>query len=291
MGSYANDNKCTLFVGNIHDNVSEDIMFELFLQVGPIKRLSMPKDRNTGAGRGFGFVTFKHEVSVDYAINVFRDTKLFGRYLNIKRKQEKSTATPSKAAEGENSEDRFNDFQNTNRSQPSDFQNRSEDRALPHMKAEKEYRGIQGNGMPNHHNNNRNVGYKQNHNQSDRGEHFSARDFNGSYRGEHDRRDEHHSLRKECNRPEWPGKVSYHHDQGSLRYGSDHSRMVYQNERPSYRSSRPQQNETQQWKGHEQLNGYQHGSHRRSDGYRRERSPYSREMPHRPHPYSPRFHR
>ncbi|KAL0973301.1 hypothetical protein UPYG_G00201670 [Umbra pygmaea] len=50
----------TLFVGNLDPNVTEELLFELFLQAGPLYKVKIPKD-NDGKQKGFGFVCFKHE--------------------------------------------------------------------------------------------------------------------------------------------------------------------------------------------------------------------------------------
>lgn len=56
---------------------------------GPIERVSVPFDKETEKIRGFGFVTYKHLASIDYALNIFAGTKLFGRELNIKYRNAK----------------------------------------------------------------------------------------------------------------------------------------------------------------------------------------------------------
>ncbi|KAJ8256352.1 hypothetical protein COCON_G00185040 [Conger conger] len=72
----------SLFVGNLDPKVSEELLFELFLQAGPLIKVRIPKD-NDGKPKHFGFVNFKHEVSVMYAMNLFNGTSLYGRPLKI----------------------------------------------------------------------------------------------------------------------------------------------------------------------------------------------------------------
>ncbi|KAJ8400392.1 hypothetical protein AAFF_G00397750 [Aldrovandia affinis] len=72
----------SLFVGNLDPKVSEELLFELFLQAGPLIKVRIPKD-NDGKPKHFGFVNFKHEVSVLYAMSLFNGTRLFGRPLKI----------------------------------------------------------------------------------------------------------------------------------------------------------------------------------------------------------------
>ncbi|XP_041920198.1 RNA-binding protein 7 [Alosa sapidissima] len=72
----------TLFVGNLDPQVTEELLFELFLQAGPLIKVKIPKD-NDGRAKQFAFVNFKHEVSVPYGMELLNGTKLFGRALKI----------------------------------------------------------------------------------------------------------------------------------------------------------------------------------------------------------------
>eukprot|EP01025_Chloroclados_australasicus_P018029 TRINITY_DN192_c0_g4_i1.p1 TRINITY_DN192_c0_g4~~TRINITY_DN192_c0_g4_i1.p1 ORF type:complete len:486 (+),score=49.06 TRINITY_DN192_c0_g4_i1:222-1679(+) len=53
-----------LFVGGLAPTVSERIFREYFLQYGPIEDIVVMYDHTSGRPRGFGFVTFKHEESI-----------------------------------------------------------------------------------------------------------------------------------------------------------------------------------------------------------------------------------
>ncbi|XP_076849345.1 RNA-binding protein 7 [Brachyhypopomus gauderio] len=72
----------TLFVGNLDPQVTEELLFELFLQAGPLIKVKMPKD-NDGKSKQFAFVNFRHEVSVPYSMNLLNGIRLFGRQLNL----------------------------------------------------------------------------------------------------------------------------------------------------------------------------------------------------------------
>nr|CAB3265483.1 RNA-binding protein 7-like [Phallusia mammillata] len=86
------DTNCTLFVGNLSDKVTEEILFELFLQAGPVKTVCIPKDNKTGRQRNFGFITFKHEVSVKYSIELLNGIKLFNLPLNVNVRRNRNGA-------------------------------------------------------------------------------------------------------------------------------------------------------------------------------------------------------
>ncbi|XP_031623676.1 RNA-binding protein 7 [Contarinia nasturtii] len=75
-------NARTIHCGNLNaDKITEELLYELFLQAGPLERVSIPKDN--GKNRQYGFVTYKFQCSVPYAMNVFSGTKLFNRELRL----------------------------------------------------------------------------------------------------------------------------------------------------------------------------------------------------------------
>uniref|UniRef100_A0A0K8WB06 RNA-binding protein 7 n=1 Tax=Bactrocera latifrons TaxID=174628 RepID=A0A0K8WB06_BACLA len=73
----------TLFVGNLDDRVSEDLLYEVFLQAGPLESVRLPKD-NGGRTRGFGFVVYSHRCTPIYAVQLFAGLMLFRKMLTIK---------------------------------------------------------------------------------------------------------------------------------------------------------------------------------------------------------------
>lgn len=81
----ATDDEKTVFCGNLSDRMTEEMLFELFLQAAPLSRVSIPV-REGGKQATFGFVTFKHLVSVEYAIQLLDGTHIFGKAMNVKRR-------------------------------------------------------------------------------------------------------------------------------------------------------------------------------------------------------------
>ncbi|CAK7319201.1 Splicing regulator RBM11 [Vulpes lagopus] len=72
----------TVFVGNLEARVREEILYELFLQAGPLTKVTICKDRE-GKPKTFGFVCFKHPESVSYAIALLNGIRLYGRPINV----------------------------------------------------------------------------------------------------------------------------------------------------------------------------------------------------------------
>lgn len=52
------------------------------MQAGPLEKVRIPRDRD-GRQKNFAFITYCHEVSVPYALNLFRGTSLFHRTLTL----------------------------------------------------------------------------------------------------------------------------------------------------------------------------------------------------------------
>uniref|UniRef100_UPI00398EF91F splicing regulator RBM11-like n=1 Tax=Pristiophorus japonicus TaxID=55135 RepID=UPI00398EF91F len=87
----------TIFVGNLDSGAREEILFELFLQAGPLTKVHIAKDKD-GRQKTYGFVCFKHTESVPYAITLLNGIRLYGRPLNLQYRSGSShTAEPSMA--------------------------------------------------------------------------------------------------------------------------------------------------------------------------------------------------
>ncbi|KAI8436619.1 hypothetical protein MSG28_010127 [Choristoneura fumiferana] len=75
----------TIYVGGLDDRVSESLLWELFVQSGPVVNVHMPKDRVTQTHQGYGFVEFMGEEDADYAIKVMNMIKLYGKPVRVNK--------------------------------------------------------------------------------------------------------------------------------------------------------------------------------------------------------------
>jgi splicing factor 3B subunit 4 len=75
----------TVYVGNLEASCTESLLLELFVQVGRVKSVYMPKDKVTQAHNGYGFVEFLDVVDADYSITIMNMIKLFGRPLKVSK--------------------------------------------------------------------------------------------------------------------------------------------------------------------------------------------------------------
>ncbi|MFN8658882.1 MAG: RNA-binding protein [Candidatus Obscuribacterales bacterium] len=72
-----------LFVGNLSYNVTEDELQQLFSQHGGVVSAVLPKDRDTGRLRGFGFVEMETQAAAEAAIKSLDGRDFSGRPLKV----------------------------------------------------------------------------------------------------------------------------------------------------------------------------------------------------------------
>jgi len=77
----------TLWCGNISDKVDEEVLYELFLNAGPLQKVFIPKDRETKKQKNFAFITFEHVESVKYAFNLLNGTELYRQSIKLQNKE------------------------------------------------------------------------------------------------------------------------------------------------------------------------------------------------------------
>eukprot|EP00053_Salpingoeca_punica_P009340 m.83591 g.83591 ORF g.83591 m.83591 type:complete len:403 (-) comp14985_c0_seq1:161-1369(-) len=75
----------TVYVGGLDEQVTEGLLWEFFLQAGPVVNVHMPKDRVTGLYQGYGFVEFLSEEDADYAIKIMQMIKLYGKPIRVNK--------------------------------------------------------------------------------------------------------------------------------------------------------------------------------------------------------------
>ena len=75
----------TTYCGNLDNAVTEELLWELMLQAGPVIHVHVPRDRITNDTQGFGFVEFRSEEDADYAIKIMNMVKLFGKPIRVNK--------------------------------------------------------------------------------------------------------------------------------------------------------------------------------------------------------------
>ena len=77
----------TLWCGGISDKVDEEILYELFLNAGPLEKVSIPKDKETKRQKNFAFIVFQHAESTQYAFDLLNGTELFRQPIRLQNKE------------------------------------------------------------------------------------------------------------------------------------------------------------------------------------------------------------
>jgi len=72
-----------VFVGNLDFNTSKTEVQTLFSEVGEIRDVFLPTDRESGRPRGFAFVEFANDADAAKAIEKFNGYQLSGRALRV----------------------------------------------------------------------------------------------------------------------------------------------------------------------------------------------------------------
>lgn len=72
------DDLPTLRVTNVSEDASEDDLRELFSRFGRVARVFIGKDRETGIGKGFAFVSFEEKAHAQKAMEKMHG---FGKWL------------------------------------------------------------------------------------------------------------------------------------------------------------------------------------------------------------------
>ncbi|KAJ2245385.1 Spliceosome-associated protein 49 [Coemansia sp. RSA 454] len=80
---YERNQDASIYVGNLDDRVTDELLWELMVQAGPVVGVHLPKDRVTQSTQGYGFVEFQTEADAQYAVQVMNMVKLFGKPMRI----------------------------------------------------------------------------------------------------------------------------------------------------------------------------------------------------------------
>lgn len=79
----------SIYVGNLSYEVTEKDLEEVFTEYGSVKRVYVPKDRETGKMRGFAFVEMSKATEEDEAIDALDSAEWMGRTLKVNKARER----------------------------------------------------------------------------------------------------------------------------------------------------------------------------------------------------------
>jgi splicing factor 3B subunit 4 len=85
----ARNQDATLWVGGgLNERVTEELLWELFSQMGPLVDVSVPVDKVNDRPAGFAFVEFRSEEDAEYAMKVLNMVPLYGKSMRVRKSGE-----------------------------------------------------------------------------------------------------------------------------------------------------------------------------------------------------------
>ncbi len=75
----------TVYVGNIDERFTQELLSELMAQVGPVRQVHMPQDRVSQTHQGYGFVEFDTPTSAEYASKILNGIRIWGKPIRVNK--------------------------------------------------------------------------------------------------------------------------------------------------------------------------------------------------------------
>ena len=85
------NNRFSVFVGNLPFSIKEEELRQHFTQCGDVNDVRIIRDKQTGIGKGFGYVAFKKKECVGFAIKL-QNSELNGRKIRVFKSVDKNQA-------------------------------------------------------------------------------------------------------------------------------------------------------------------------------------------------------
>ena len=79
----------SIYVGNLSYEVTQEDLNAVFAEYGTVTRVHLPKDRETGRSRGFGFVEMSNEEEEEKAISALDGANWMGRDMKVNKARPK----------------------------------------------------------------------------------------------------------------------------------------------------------------------------------------------------------
>ena len=79
----------SIYVGNLSYDVNKEDLEEVFTEYGSVKRVHIPKDRESGRMRGFAFVEMDSADQEQEAISTLDGAEWMGRTLKVNKAKER----------------------------------------------------------------------------------------------------------------------------------------------------------------------------------------------------------
>ena len=89
-----------LYIGNLSYSVTQADLENLFAQCGPVEKVALMKDRDTGQPRGFAFVTMATPEGAQSALQKFNGHDLGGRPWKVSEARPREDRPPGGGGSG-----------------------------------------------------------------------------------------------------------------------------------------------------------------------------------------------
>ena len=86
----------SIYVGNLSFDVSEEDVKEVFAEYGSVQKVHLPKDRESGRMRGFGFVDMENQAQEEAAISALDGAEWCGRSLKVNKSKPREERNSSR---------------------------------------------------------------------------------------------------------------------------------------------------------------------------------------------------
>ena len=78
-----------LYIGNLHYNVNEEELKEIFKEYGEVMSVTIITDKYTGRSKGFGFIEMLNDEEANKAIDNLNGTEIRGRKVIVNQAKER----------------------------------------------------------------------------------------------------------------------------------------------------------------------------------------------------------
>jgi RNA recognition motif-containing protein len=78
-----------IYVGNLHFNLSEDELKEIFEEYGEVTSAKVITDKYSGRSKGFGFVEMPNDTEGEAAIKNLNGVDMKGRNMTVNQSEER----------------------------------------------------------------------------------------------------------------------------------------------------------------------------------------------------------
>ena len=78
-----------IYIGNLHYNVNEEDLKEIFKEYGEVMSVIIITDKYTGRSKGFGFIEMLNDGEANKAIDNLNGTEIRGRIIKVNQAKER----------------------------------------------------------------------------------------------------------------------------------------------------------------------------------------------------------